>query len=322
MIKKLFRDNEFANPVIRNIIRGFHRLISPIDKLTSYYRIYGIVDLRVCDVHFDIYSKSDDHIANEIYYEGNYESSEFWLLKTLTKTSRYFVDVGANTGIFSIFTATANAKLNVLSFEPHPSNFERLLVNVSINKLKNIRAFAKALGSTSTDVEFIVPSDLKISTTASATAGYSKNFHQVPYKSIKVKQETIDEVFSEIPLSPLDVIKIDVEYYELEVLTGARLTLRNKRPIVLIEILQYDTLVKQFPAMEGKISKEHADDIFVFLHNLGYYGYSVGSSELNHITSVNGEQNRNFLFLPAKLTKKTISYSEIERNFIQLIQPS
>ena len=83
MIKKIIRDNEIINPILRNVIKVLNRFVKSLSRLTSLYRVYGKVNLNVCDVPFKIYSASDDHIANEIFYKQNYENEEFLLVKKL-----------------------------------------------------------------------------------------------------------------------------------------------------------------------------------------------------------------------------------------------
>jgi FkbM family methyltransferase len=310
LIRTLLRDNEIANPFFRNIIRRLYRINKLFRRVTSLYRVYGIVSLKVDGVKFKIYAQSDDHIANNIFYGQNYEDDEFRLLKRLTQRSQYFIDIGANTGIFSIYAASANPKLNVLCFEPHPSNFDRLAKNISINSTTNVNAFSNAVGATKRDIEFVIPADLGISATASANEVFASNFHPIDYKRISVKQISIDETLRDLPLTFLDVIKIDVEYYELEVLKGAKATLQNKRPSVIIEILQYEYLVEQFPKMKNKISENHAIEIFSFFTAIGYHCYSIERGVLNSIKTLQGA-NRNFLFVSAQLSGSQYSFDEI-----------
>jgi len=317
VIKKLLRDNTIINPIFRNVIRGFNRFIMPLNRITSLYRIYGITDLNICGVSFKVFSKSDDLIANEIFYDSGYEEGEFRLLKELTKKSKYFIDIGANTGIFSIYAAVANPKLDTLSFEPHPYNFERLLKNLSINKLSNIKAYPTALGADNKELEFTIPADSSLSTTSSINAEYAKNFHRIEYKTILVQQHTIDEVLSNISIASHDVIKVDVEYYELEVLKGAKLTLLSKKPLIMIEILQYDSLIAQFPEMKGKIDAQHGTKVYNFLIDLGYHCYSIGSSGINFVASLSDQRNRNFLFVSRQLPRESYSYDEIAQGITE-----
>jgi FkbM family methyltransferase len=276
VFKKLIRDNKNVNFILRNILKTLTSIVRPLNNLTSFYRVFGNVNLNICNIDFKIYSESDDHIANELFYNQGYERSEFLLLKKLIGQSKYFIDVGANTGIFSIWTAKSNQKLKVYSFEPHPSNFNRLVKNASINKLTNIEMLPWALGGKISKIRFTIPADFSISATASANERFTKNFHKID-TNVSVSQTTIDEVFSQTPIRNTDIIKIDVEYYELEVLKGARSTL------IIIEILQFENLVIQFPYMKGAINKYHASEIFDFLISLNYYCYSIEENGLKYI---------------------------------------
>lgn len=310
-IKTLVRDNDSMNYAIRNMVRMIHQYIKPVNRLTSFYRVYGTAELNVCLVHFKIYTKADDHIANEIYYNQQYEINEFKLIKELTRNGGFFIDIGANTGIFSIFAAKANPRLNVIAFEPHPGNFNRLITNISINKLSNIEVLPNALGSSKMDIEFVVPSNESISTTTSPNEGYTKSFHHMEYKKIVVRQLKLDDVLAKMPINSSDVVKIDVECYEWEVLRGAESTLRNNRPIIVIEILQYENLISQFPDMKDKIQHDNASRIFNFLTSLDYSCYAIGSEGVNFIGTLQNQPNRNFLFMPMRLLLDHYSYDEI-----------
>lgn len=312
MIKKIVRDNGIINPIFRNVIKVFNRFVKSMSRLTSLYRVYGKVNLNMCDVPFKIYSASDDHIANEIFYKQSYEDEEFLLVKKLTQRSHYFIDVGANTGIFSIFAATANKDLKVLSYEPHPSNYQRLLKNIQINSLSSIIAFPNAVGQHEEVIQFTLPASGGLSTTASVNESFASNFSKILYQKIDVKQITLDDALQPYTISPCDLLKVDVEYYELEVLKGAQMTLSTKRPLLLIEILHYESLVEQFPDMKGKINQNHATEIQNFLFSLGYFPFALESNGIRHITSVlDSPGKRNFLFMPRKINENFISFNDI-----------
>jgi FkbM family methyltransferase len=311
-VKKLLRDSPVINLFIRNIIRLVHTRFRWFNNLVNQYRIYGNVSLHVNRVKFTLYTQGDDFIANELYYDLGYETNEFNLVKSLVKSGKYLVDVGANTGIFSIFASKVNAQLSIICFEPHPSNFTRLIKNIELNKLTNVQSFQEAIGSSRAEIVFTVPADLSISCTASATAGFTTNFHSIKHKEILVQQTTLDEALQDVPLTSSDILKIDVEYYELEVLKGAESTFVHKRPLVIIEILQYENLVSQFPEMRTKLSENHADSVFDFFNRHKYYAYSIDNSGLRFIDSIQGQKNRNFLFTPYKLEQLHYSFCDIE----------
>ena len=318
IIRKLIRDNEIVNPIVRNALRFLQRSFTPFDKVTSRYRVYGTVRLNMHGTLFKIYTSADDHIANEIFYNQGYEAYEFRLVKELTKRSHYFIDIGANTGIFSIYAAVTNQDLKILSFEPHPSNMDRFKKNISINQLNNIETFQVALGQKQESIPFTIPADLGLSTTSSANENFTTHFHKILYKKIDVKQIALDAALRHYCIESSDLIKVDVEYYELDVLKGALNTLSKKRPLLLIEILQYDRLTEQFPEMKGKINKNHAAEIQDFLFDLGYSVYALEQEGVRPILSVLSDYaNRNFLFVPDKRTHNFLSYDNVSTNIFE-----
>jgi FkbM family methyltransferase len=319
MLKQIIRDNPFVNPVVSRLLRFLLGYSTSIVNLTHLYRVYGEVRLNIQNVSFKVFTKADDNIANEIFYDHGYEAEEFKLVKEITASSKTFVDVGANTGIFSIFAAKANPALKVLSFEPHPSNYVRLQKNIEINRLDTVTTFPFALGQTDTTIQFTIPADNSLSTTASVNEAFATHFHEVPQKRVNVDQLTLDRALSGHNISSFDLLKIDVEYYELEVLKGALITLSKIRPLVLVEILDYKALLHRAPKMRGRISENHAEEIEKLLVGLNYYPYGLSGKGIYATDTVlSGHDHRNFLFVPNKLPKKEYSFHELRTLFNEL----
>lgn len=315
--KKILRDNVLVNFVVRNFLRIVGVRSNIFKSIVNRYRVFGTVDLKINDIQFKFFTKADDFIANEIYYDRSYEADEFLLLQSLLSESDYFIDVGANTGIFSIYVANLDSRIQVISFEPHLGNFTRLSKNIHINKLKNITAFSYALGDQAETISFTVPADMSISTTASANDEFTRNFHSIKFATVSVEQITLDEALSRFSISSRDVLKIDVEYYEMNVLRGAASLIKNARPIIIIEILQFNSLVKQFPGMKDRINPTHGTEIFSFLKQLGYHAYGIANNELLAVESLEGATNRNFLFLPFQLGQSRNSFNELSKELHQ-----
>lgn len=311
MLKKLIRDNSFSNLIIRNCLRFINEWFGVPKNYLNKFRVYGKFKLEVNKVKFNFYAEADDFIANDLYYGLGYELGEFRLLKQLLPNCKNFIDVGANTGIFSIYAATSNRNLKIISFEPHPSNYSRLCKNVQLNSLENVNLTSFAVGANEDVVKFTVPADLRISATASVNEAFTKNFHKIDFKEIQVKQVALDIALEHLQINSNDLIKIDVEYYELDVLKGAKQILRDKRPMVILEILNYNSLTAQFPEMKNRINSDYALEIFTFLKDLNYFGYTIQENGISLVNDLATNENRNFLFMPYKLSNSDIAFDAL-----------
>ncbi|BAZ45511.1 hypothetical protein NIES4102_25350 [Chondrocystis sp. NIES-4102] len=152
-----------------------------------------------------------------------------------------FVDIGANVGMsaLSFFTLKPNAQ--VISFEPNPINYPYL--DKISNKFVNFQYLKVGLGDRAGILDFYYP----VYNGKEMTALGSCNYHQAnswlsdrtvfffdPQK-LEIRKITIEiNTLDSYHLQP-DFIKIDVEGFEYQVLLGAKQTISNFRPILLIE---------------------------------------------------------------------------------------
>lgn len=299
LLLKLIRDNEFTNLLFRTVIKVFSQFAF-YEWIANRYRVYGKIKLLVAGVRFMIFSKADDHIANELFYGKDYELNEFHFVKQVMQQCNYFIDVGANTGIYSLFAAACNESCSIFSFEPHPVNFERLKLNISLNGFDLIHPIEKAVGHDKSTIQFVIGDPSELSAVSSVNSGFA-NEYIADSRSIKLSQTTLDIELKDLSISSRDLIKIDVEYYEYNVLLGAINTLAEKRPIVLIEMLDYASLVSQFPSMSGEIRENHSIDIKKFFEGLEYRCYGLSNQGLVRVTDVsNLSWGRNFVFVPCE----------------------
>jgi FkbM family methyltransferase len=312
MLLEILRDNRFVNPIGRNVLRGLSVFFN-VRRWMNRYRLHGKVKLKIEGVTVVVYSESDDFIANEIYYGLGYEQEEFKLIKAITAASGVFIDVGANTGIFSIFASASNPDLEVICYEPHPGNFSRLVKNTKFNKGTKIKPFQLAVGDRESFIDFTIPDDNAISTTASVNGDFTSNFHDIPYRKISVQQVTLDTALSMVSLTRNDLIKIDVEYYELSVLTGTARLLDQIKPMLLVEILNYDMLVSQHKEMKDKLPADYGERIRLFLASKGYICYSLAKHGIKKHTTDDQSMNRNFLFMSFDFGDELVLYGEILR---------
>jgi FkbM family methyltransferase len=178
----------------------------------------------------------------EIWHEGCYDAIS-------VDHPRCVVDVGANIGVFSLYQSMVKRAEKVIAFEPSPEIFPRLVKNMEINGIKNVRVINAAVGDESAMLSF-------------AESRISANSRVSETGSLKVPCVRLDDELRDVP--GIDVLKIDTEGYETHVLRGACETLKKTDRIVLE--LHYPNEQKEIEAILFPIgfSLAKADGILVF----------------------------------------------------------
>ncbi len=109
----------------------------------------------------------------------------------------------------------------VITFEPMPDNVEVISQNVSLNQLGNVEVVPIALGDSVGTANMRRKSNSAVK--AQGRGG------------TVVTMSTVDNYCEEHGLTP-DLLKVDVEGFELSVLAGAQKTLAESRPSLQIEL--------------------------------------------------------------------------------------
>jgi FkbM family methyltransferase len=155
---------------------------------------------------------------SEILVHGPFELEEQCFLKYFLKRNGVFIDVGSNIGLFSLIASKrVGKKGKVYSFEPTPETFKWLQLNISVNRIKNIYASNIAVSNNSGKQEFKISGD-----------GYDAwNSFGIPsegkvIEKIQVNTITFDDFICLNNLERIDLIKIDVEGWEINVLKGGK----------------------------------------------------------------------------------------------------
>lgn len=166
------------------------------------------------------------------------------------------VDIGANGGQSAIAFAFILPAHKIVSFEPNPALWPELDF---VQRLLGRRfSYQKlGLGDQSGSMTLHVPQvgDLPMTTRASlsraeAEAHCATLERETGRKTI-IAQRTVDIVpFDALGLIP-DVVKIDVEGFELQVLHGMRATLASSRPMLMLEANANDPQCRAFLATFG-----------------------------------------------------------------------
>ncbi|HEY5960919.1 MAG TPA: FkbM family methyltransferase [Polyangiaceae bacterium] len=146
--------------------------------------------------------------------------------------------MGAHVGYHSLALASQGAR--VVSFEPGASNISRFREHLDRNRelASKIVLETVALSNENGEMNFVESSDMQGASSGSHLATATPPLDSavyVDFESKLVKSATVDSLLQG-RLPPPDVIKIDVEGAEHLVLEGARTTLLNKKPLLLIEV--------------------------------------------------------------------------------------
>lgn len=125
-------------------------------------------------------------------------------------------DVGANTGLYSLFAAKKASNGKVVSFEPYLPNSRILKTDIEKNKINNIDVFEIALTNSVGTIKFDQPDHVDIGYgSSSVNLNGNQNMSEVP-------TNTGDNLVGNSEIPPPNVIKIDVEGSESLVIDGLK----------------------------------------------------------------------------------------------------
>ncbi len=165
-----------------------------------------------------------------------------------------FIDIGSHVGTWSILLADHCS--HVYAFEASKRTYHQLCGSIALHKLSNkITAFNYGLGSYD-------DTHCKMILNHVSLDGGGNSFCEVDVDIIEeeiVEMRCLDDFLSKIEV-PIDLIKIDVEGYELEVLRGALSTLTA---------CHYPKII--FEAWNTNEYKDKKKKLFEYLEALGYY---------------------------------------------------
>lgn len=175
------------------------------------------------------------------------------------------VDCGANIGTHTVSWARQMTGWgSVIAIEAQERVFYALAGNVTINNCFNAKLIHAAAGDRNGVMKIPNPDYFAPASFGSLELKPARNPEMIGQtidyaeaKLVQVNAITIDS----LALDRLDLLKIDVEGMELEVLEGAKRTIRRFLPVIIVEHL-----------------KTGADDIVKYLK---HYGYHMGELGLN-----------------------------------------
>lgn len=170
-------------------------------------------------------------VAFHLLIDGVYEPDLLRFLLHEIEPNSVFVDVGANIGALSCPLARMRSDITVVAVEASPQIVPFLQQNIVANDLAKVRMIALAAHSDPAELEFYVP--------PAAHFGMGSRAPQFHVEPVRVPADRLDNLLTRDERTRVSVIKIDVEGAELDVLEGARSTLAARKPVVVLEFVDW-----------------------------------------------------------------------------------
>lgn len=185
------------------------------------------------DLRFRYLSTAYDGIGRQLFWKGErwWEYETTALFGRLARRAELTLDIGANTGFYTLLAAAANPAGRVIAFEPVPRLRERLYQNVALNGWDHrCQIRDEAVSAEPGATQLHVP-DQEMPTSASLDP---EGYRGLKGQLIDVAVTTMDLAVPED--QRVDLIKIDVEGFEHTVLAGGERVLGRDRPIIVLEV--------------------------------------------------------------------------------------
>lgn len=233
-----------------------------------------------------IYTSADNFIECSILIEGNYEREINRIFSISLKEGDIAIDIGANIGLHSLRMAGYTGKTGyVLCYEPLEYLQRKILKNIQLNSFSNIHLFPFALSDK--DADKVFPMDEKIWNQGNFSIGPNEQGTQSQLVKIKIADH-LPEINQ---LNSLQLIKIDVEGFELNVLKGLKNTISKFRPRIIFEYNEY----------HWKENNQSISDCYNFLKEYNYSLYQIYVAGCELISDQNPIKSGNIFCIPETL---------------------
>lgn len=157
-------------------------------------------------------------------YKKYADHAERALLKRVLFPGAIVADVGANIGVYTEFLSRCVGPNGLVhAFEPASKNFKRLVA--ATEEVLNVRAVPAAVGQNIGTAELYISSQLNVDHRAYRVADDSR-------QCVKIDMVTLDDYFQRG--ERVDLIKMDIQGYELHALRGAQRVINDNLQVKLV----------------------------------------------------------------------------------------
>lgn len=241
-------------------IEGATKLFGPIIKNTKNWPILILNRAKILKNNILVYKFrnglkfSIENAKNKFESSGMATITEIIIYKNYNppgfeiKENDIIIDIGANIGIFSIYSSLNAKKGKIYAFEPFKKHFSKLNKNLRLNNLANVKTFNLAVGKKKGKRDFFV----------SETHTGAHSLLENKDTRIKTTVEVIGlkQIFEENKIKECDLLKIDCEGGEYEILYSTPKKILDKIKKIALEFDNLDNSLKNGISLKKYLEKK------------------------------------------------------------------
>lgn len=234
---------------------------------------------------FSMELRLSDRMQRIIYIKRCHEPETTTALIPFLKNTRCFIDVGANVGYFSLLAKACNSECHVVSIEPLPQNLKQLHTNKRLNGFESkFDVFDICISDTQGTTEFLIPPDEE--------CGWGRIAYKDLFDGHRIERriDTLDRFVEQNKIANVDMIKMDIEGFEMKALQGMHTILSNMQPVICIELNE--------PCLKdlGTSSAEIFDLLKKYYYNIFYIDTTGALHETENV--VENYEYLNYIAIP------------------------
>lgn len=163
------------------------------------------------------------------YFNDNYESETIKFINDFVFDNSAIIVIGSHIGFYTILFGVLTKDSSIIySFEPLESNFHYLKKSININDLNNVKPINKAISNANQKQIFYSKS--AIGYNAGSLVKNPLN------EKIEMQTESIDNFTKANKIKNIQLVKIDVEGFEMQVLRGGQDVFKRLKPTLILAL--------------------------------------------------------------------------------------
>jgi FkbM family methyltransferase len=233
-------------------------------------------------------------LDRKIVENGLFEERFLEFMRSILTPQSVVVDIGANIGNHALYLARKCRSVHC--FEPNPSALRRLYKNIELNRAVNVTVHEFGLGERDEVAAFYENTSDNLA---------ASGFVERDGRRSDLPLRNADQAISELNLTRLDFIKIDVEGMEESVFRGLQQTIARHRPLIDFEFLgqrrgpaDFDAIRRLLPGyriLEPRFSPSEGS----ILKRLAWNIRKAGQADLVPVEVPEGRPYENLLAMPS-----------------------